>query len=57
LSDRQWADAFRAGGYTEQSAAPFLRKIKANIAMGQQVGRAATAFARPATAPPPPVTR
>jgi hypothetical protein len=38
LSDRQWNDAFRAGGYDEASAAPFIRKIKANIAQGRQVG-------------------
>ena len=38
LSDRQWADAFRAAGYTEQSAAPFINKIKANIAMAQLPG-------------------
>jgi hypothetical protein len=57
LSDQQWADAFRAGGYTEQSAAPFIRKIKANIAMGQQVGRAASGVARPSGAPRPMVSR
>ena len=34
LSDRQWDDAFRAGGYDATSAARFLRKIKANIALG-----------------------
>ena len=37
LSDRQWNDAFRAGGYDEASAARFIRKIKANIAQGQQI--------------------
>jgi len=39
LSDRQWNDAFRAGGYDEASAARFIRKIKANIAQGQQIDR------------------
>jgi hypothetical protein len=37
LSDRQWQDAFRAGGYPEDLSARFIRKIKANIAQAQQL--------------------
>jgi hypothetical protein len=37
LSDRQWSDAFRAGGYEPDVAARFIRKIRANIAEGQQI--------------------
>jgi hypothetical protein len=35
LSDRQWHDAFRAGGYPDDLRERFLRKIKANIAQAQ----------------------
>ena len=31
LSDRQWRDAFRAGGYPEDLAARFIAKIDANV--------------------------
>jgi hypothetical protein len=37
LTDRQWRDAFRAGGYPPEVAARFIRKIRQNIAQGQQV--------------------
>jgi hypothetical protein len=37
LSQRQWQDAFRAGGYTPDVADRFIRKLRANIAQGQQV--------------------
>ena len=37
LSDRQWHDAFRAGGYPEDLSARFIRKIKANLAQAQAV--------------------
>src|SRR5262249_19718241 len=37
LTDRQWRDAFRAGGYPDDLSARFLRKIKANIAQAQQL--------------------
>jgi hypothetical protein len=37
LSDRQWRDAFRAGGYPDDLSERFLRKIKANIAQAQQL--------------------
>jgi hypothetical protein len=36
LSDRQWRDAFRAGGYTDGMSDRFIRKLKANIAEGRQ---------------------
>lgn len=38
LSDRQWQDAFRAGGFDDQSADRFIRKLKAKIAEGQRIG-------------------
>jgi hypothetical protein len=34
LSDRQWADAFRAAGYGDADAARFIRKIKSKIDEG-----------------------
>jgi hypothetical protein len=37
LSEHQWNDAFRAGGYTPEVAARFLRKLQANITRAQQV--------------------
>ncbi|HEY5616684.1 MAG TPA: hypothetical protein VIK60_01995 [Vicinamibacterales bacterium] len=37
LSDRQWHDAFRAGGYEPDVAARFIRKLRLNIAHGQQL--------------------
>jgi hypothetical protein len=38
LADAQWDDAFRAGGFAPRDAARFIRKIKANIATGRQLG-------------------
>ena len=37
LSDRQWHDAFRAGGYERPIAERFVQKIRANINAGQQL--------------------
>jgi len=37
LSDRQWRDAFRAGGYSDDLSDRFIRKLKANISAGQQL--------------------
>jgi hypothetical protein len=37
LSDRQWRDAFRAGGYPDDLSERFIRKIKANLAEAQQL--------------------
>jgi hypothetical protein len=34
ITDRQWADAFRAGGYEEATAARYIAKIKEKIAAG-----------------------
>jgi hypothetical protein len=43
LSDRQWQDAFRAGGYNPEQAERFVRKIKSKIAQGLEVsGRKST---------------
>ena len=36
LSERQWMDAFRAGGYTSDQSARYVRKIREKIA--QAVG-------------------
>jgi hypothetical protein len=37
LSDSQWQDAFRAGGYNADVATRFIRKIRLNIAAAQQI--------------------
>jgi hypothetical protein len=34
ITDRQWQDAFRAGGYAEQTADRFIRRTKQKIAEG-----------------------
>jgi hypothetical protein len=34
LTDAQWADAFRAGGFTDEQNARYVRKIKEKIAQG-----------------------
>jgi hypothetical protein len=38
LSDRQWHDAFRAGGYPKPEAERFISTIKTRIAQGRAVG-------------------
>jgi hypothetical protein len=38
LSDRQWQDAFRAGGYRPEIAARFIRVLENKIAASQQLG-------------------
>jgi hypothetical protein len=37
ISDRQWQDAFRAAGYTEELSARFIAKIKQKIVQGQSI--------------------
>jgi len=39
LTERQWQDAFRAGGYAPQVAARFIRRFKQKIEEGLAVGR------------------
>jgi hypothetical protein len=39
LSDKQWDDAFRAGGYAPEVAARFIRRFKQKIAEGLALGR------------------
>jgi hypothetical protein len=39
LTDRQWHDAFRAGGYAPDMADRFIRKIRVNIDAAQRIGR------------------
>ena len=39
LTDKQWDDAFRAGGYAPQTAARFIKRFKQKIAEGLAVGR------------------
>jgi hypothetical protein len=39
LTDRQWNDAFRAGGYAPEVAARFIRRFKQKIQEGLAVGR------------------
>ena len=38
LSDAQWADAFRAGGYSSEEGGRFIRRLKAKIAEGLRTG-------------------
>jgi hypothetical protein len=38
LSDEQWADAFRAGGYPEPTAQRYIRRLKQKIAEGLAAG-------------------
>jgi len=38
LSDRQWQDAFRAGGYEPAIASRFIATIHTRIALGQRIG-------------------
>ena len=35
LSDRQWQDAFRAGGYNAEQTLRYVTKIKTKIAQGR----------------------
>jgi hypothetical protein len=39
LTDAQWQDAFRAGGYAPQTANRFIRRFKQKIEEGLAVGR------------------
>lgn len=39
LTDRQWNDAFRAGGYAPELSARFIRRFKQKIAEGLALGR------------------
>jgi hypothetical protein len=41
LSEKQWQDAFRAGGYEPAVANRFITKLKAKIEAGRNAGRAA----------------
>jgi hypothetical protein len=41
LSDRQWRDAFRAGGHEPDVAERFIRKLRAKIDEGRTAGRRA----------------
>jgi hypothetical protein len=38
LTERQWQDAFRAGGYDADSAARFIGLVQARVEQGRQVG-------------------
>ncbi|HZP47353.1 MAG TPA: hypothetical protein VFB07_02380 [Vicinamibacterales bacterium] len=37
LTDAQWGDAFRAGGYDARTADRFIRQVKTNIALGARI--------------------
>jgi len=43
LTDAQWNDVFRAGGYDAPQTERFVRKIKAKIAQGLEVANSASA--------------
>ena len=38
ISDRQWHDAFRAGGYAQPTAERYIRRLQQKIAEGLAVG-------------------
>ena len=40
LSDREWRDAFRAGAYSPEQSARFIRKIHDNLLQAQRLGGA-----------------
>ena len=39
LTNRQWQDAFRAGGYEAEVANRFIRKLREKVAQGQALKR------------------
>lgn len=41
LSDRQWQDAFRAGGYDQETANRYIRQLREKVAHGRDSRRAA----------------
>jgi hypothetical protein len=41
LTDRQWRDAFRAGGFEPREADRFIRKLKEKVEQGRAVGQRA----------------
>jgi hypothetical protein len=43
LSDAQWRDAFRAGGFSASAAERFIRQVQRNIVLGQRIGGIANA--------------
>jgi hypothetical protein len=43
LTDDQWRDAFRAGGYSDEETARFTSRLKEKIAAGQALGSAPAA--------------
>jgi hypothetical protein len=38
LSDRQWRDAFRAAGYRDEEAAPFIARLREKVQEGLALG-------------------
>jgi hypothetical protein len=39
LTDEQWQDAFRAGGYDRATAGRFIHRLTEKIAEGQSIGQ------------------
>lgn len=46
LSDKQWSDAFRAGGYSSDIAARYIAAIRGRLAEGRRVATASRKVAR-----------
>jgi len=46
LSERQWLDAFRAGGYTVDQRTRYVRKIREKIADARQLARGSSGLTR-----------
>jgi hypothetical protein len=38
LSEKQWTDAFRAGGYGEEEAERFIRRLRDKVKEGLKAG-------------------
>ena len=43
LTDRQWRDAFRAGGFADVTADRYIRRLKAKIDQGRRLSTASAA--------------
>jgi hypothetical protein len=58
LSDQQWSDAFRAGGYDPAVADRFIGRLRQKIADGRRLGDADSSqyAAAPPAAPVPRLT-
>ena len=52
LSERQWCDAFHAGGYEPAIADRFISRLRQKIAEGERLGETTAASVAPARCQP-----